>query len=131
MIWSKASAIALYCVACTVAAVALFTAMTVEGTQDNPSGEAGLYAPLVAFSVAVLFLIEVFDVGVWPSRRLRIAAVSLGSLASAYLWLADEAGVHPSDTKLIIDLSVVWIVAAVAASTLILVIILSNRGDEN
>ena len=131
MNWSKASAIALYCVACTVATVAFITAMTSEMTQDNPSGEAGLYAPLVALSVAVLFLVEAFDVGVWPSRRLRIVAVGLGSLASAYLWIADEAGVHPSDPKLIVDLLVVWIAVAVVASTLILAVILGNRGDEN
>ena len=129
--WLKTSSIVLYFVGSTVGIVAFITAMTTAATENNPAGVAGLYAPLIALSVASMFFVEAFGVGIWPSRRWRGAIVGVGSLASAYLWIADEAGIHPRDPKLLLDLSLVWIAASIISSTLILAVILSNRSSEN
>ena len=104
----KISSIVLYCVGSAVGILSFVTALTAVATPENPAGVAGLYAPLIALSVASMFLVEAFGVGIWPSRRWRGAIVGIGSLASAYLWIADEAGVHPRDPNLLLDLSLIW-----------------------
>ena len=127
----KISVIALYGTASIVALAAFVTALRSDITTENPAGEAGLYSPLIALSVAVLFFAENFVLDAWLPRRVRGTFVGVGSLASAYLWIADEAGIHPINLKLLADLSFVWIAAAIVVSIFMAAVFLRDRSNQN
>ena len=123
MNWREISVIAVYCVAGIVAVVAFYTALTTDGTDEDPAGVAGLYAPLIALSVATMIVAEAFRVSTHLFLWLRAIGIGVGSSLSAYLWMAEEAEVHPSDLGLLFDLSRVWIAAAIVSFALIPVVI--------
>ena len=54
--WREIAVVAVYCVATVVAGVAFYSALTTEGTDEGPAGVAGLFAPLIALSVAAMIV---------------------------------------------------------------------------
>ena len=131
----KISVIALYGTASIVALAAFVTALRSDITTENPAGEAGLYSPLIALSLLCrlpfLLFAENFVLDAWLPRRARGTFVGVGSLASAYLWIADEAGIHPSNLKLLADLSFIWIAAAIVVSIFMAAVFLRDRSNQN
>ena len=113
MNWREKLVLGVYGVAGTVAVIAFYTALTTDGTDENPAGEAGLYAPLIALSVAFMIVAEAFRLGTRLFVWLRAIGIGVGSSFSAYLWMAEEVEVHPSNLKLLFDLSIVWVLAAI------------------
>ncbi len=121
--WREISVIAVYCVASVVAVVAFYTALTTDGTDEDPAGVAGLFAPLIALSVAAMIVAEAFRVSANLFLWLRAIGIGFVSSLSAYLWMAEEAEIHPSNLKLLFDLSVVWVVAAIVSFVLMPILI--------
>ena len=119
MTWREISVVSVYCIASVVAVATFIAALRSEETVANPSGEAGLYAPVIALSVATMLLAEVFGVDSRISRRWRAVGIGIGSWLSAYLWMADGAKVHPSNLILLFDLSMLWILAAIVSFALV------------
>ncbi len=134
MNWREISVIAVYCAAGFVAIIAFYTALTTDGTKEDPAGVAGLYAPLIALSVASMVVAEAFRVSTRLFLWLRAIGIGVGSSLSAYLWMAEEAEVHPSNLNLLFDLSVVWVLAAIVSFVLmpfLIAVILSFRDSDN
>lgn len=129
MNWREISGVAVYCTASMVAGGAFVAALRSQVTEGNPSGEAGLYAPVIALSVAAMVFAEVFGVDSRISRRWRAICIGVGSLLCAYLGMADGAKVHPSNLKLLFDISVVWIIAAIASFALVILIVYRDSDD--
>ena len=82
------------------ATLAFIVPMITPSTEENPTGDAGLYAPVVALSVAAMILTQAVQSGGLRSRPVPGIFIGLGSMASAYLWIADEAGAHPLNPEL-------------------------------
>ena len=134
MNWREILGIGVYSTAIIVAAAAFIAAMRSHVTVDSPSGEAGLHAPVIALSVAAMVAAEVFGVGTGLFRWLRAIGIGIGSWLSAYLWMSEAAKVHPSDLRLLIDLSLVWILAGVLSLILmpiLIAVIVSYRESDN
>ena len=73
--------------------------------SENPSGDAGLAAALIALLAGSMAFIQAVS-HYKPSsthndvaNRVVMVLIALGLCASGYLWMAAEAGVHPSDRK--------------------------------
>ena len=62
--------------------------------------EAALNAPLVAFFVAVMILLNSTNLGGRSWMKFRRWCIGLGSMMSALLWMAHGLGVHPLDPQL-------------------------------
>ena len=123
MNWPEKLVLGVYCVAGTVAILAFYTALTTDGTDEDPAGVAGLYAPLIALSVAFMIVAEAFRLGTRLFVWLRAIGIGVGSSLSAYLWMADEAEVHPSNLKLLFDLSPVLGLGVIFTLLLMFIII--------
>ena len=71
-----------------------------NSTDEDPTGGAGSFAPLVALYAAMLVLLrgrvsEDASWGISPN-----VMIGIGSLFTAHLWLADAEGTHPLDPSL-------------------------------
>ena len=122
MNWREKLVIAVNCVACTVAIFVFVAALRTEGTDENPAGIAGMYAPLIALSVAIVAATGTFGIRHRLILRWRAISIGIGGLLSAYLWIAAEAKTHPSDLRLLSDLALLWGVAAVLSLGLVMVL---------
>lgn len=97
---------------------AFLTALWSVSTEERPSGDAALWAPVIAFCVALLYIFQFFELDGGGWRWTRGISMALGSMMSAILWIADGAGAHPTDVKLWSDFGVVWVFAGVVALVL-------------
>lgn len=99
-----------------VIAIAAFLApLVTPPTEDNPTADAGLFAPVIALCVAAMVLTQ----AAVQARGLKVRTVpnigiGIASMASAYLWIADEAETHPLDPELPVVLLALLIAAALA-----------------
>ncbi len=93
-----------------------------SASADYPAGSAGLFAPIIALSVAATVLLQAAIAKVRQLRRLPPAFVGLGSMASAYMWMADAADTHPMDPALSIPVLMLFGMAAAFVATAAIVI---------
>ena len=103
-----------------VAVAALFALLIpffTPPTDQDPTGGAGLIAPVVALCVAAMILTEAIKAGKLQIRRFPSIFIGLGSMGSAYLWMAAENNSHPRDPELPLALIILF---AAAALTLML-----------
>ena len=103
------------------------TPLTIEPTADDPAGQAGLYAALVALCTAGIVLAEAARES--KVRLLPKVCIGVGTLATAYLWIADEAGVHPMNPSLPGSILLLYLLAAVVFSIPMLLIITSGESN--
>lgn len=113
-----------------VAAVAFATPLFQESTEEDPSGGAGLYAPLIALCVAATLLLEALKPGEFRIRRIPSIFAALGGSASAYFWVADAAKTHPFSWELPLVLLVILGLAAFTTG-LALLFVLAEKQDSN
>lgn len=100
--------------AVAVAAIAALTIpLVTKPTEEDPTGGAGLYAPMVAFCVALYVISQAINTGGLHFQRVPAISIGIGSLLSAYLWMADGAGVHSLDPTLPIVVAVLLAWAAI------------------
>ena len=99
-----------------VAAVAALIAFVIPlfnaPTDEDPTGGAGLLAPVVALCVAAMILTEAIKAGELKIRRFPSIFISLGSMGSAYLWMAGENNSHPLDPELPVALAILFAIPA-------------------
>ncbi len=86
-----------YAVAGGVAFFAGLVAFVTQPTTDDPTAGAGFYGALIALCVVSVAGLETLRASDSLRRRLAVAGVEAGLVISAYLWLVEEAGTHPSD----------------------------------
>ena len=97
-----------------IIAVATFTAaLLTSPTNENPTGNPGLFAPIVALCTAAMILTQAVNGKGVKIQRFPGILIGIGSLASAYLWMAAEANIHPADPELLRTISIIWIAVAV------------------
>ena len=100
----------------TVAAVAAVIAFIIPllntPTDQDPAREAGLFAPVVALCVAAMILAESIKAGGLQVRRIPGIFIGLGSMGSAYLWMAEASDAHPRDLELPVTLVILFAIAA-------------------
>ena len=102
--------------AAVAAAIALLIPFLTAPTDQDPTGGAGPFAPIVALCVAAMILAEAVRGGGLQIRRMPSIFIGLGSMGSAYLWMAAESEVHPLDPELPLALAVLFAMAAVMVS---------------
>ena len=82
-------------------------------TDQAPDGGAGTFAPIVAVCVAAMIFAEAVRSEGLQIRWIPGICIGLGSLGSAYLWMAAENDAHPLDPELPVTLAVLFGIAAV------------------
>ena len=90
-----------------IAVLAFLVPLSVAPTEEDPTGGAGQSAPIVALCTAALLISRSRNIG-----GLLGVFIGIGSVASAYLWMAAEAGVRPFSLELPITLSILLGLAA-------------------
>ena len=90
-----------------IAVLAFLVPLSVAPTEEDPTGGAGQSAPIVALCTAALLISRSRNIG-----GLLGVLIGIGSVASAYLWMAAEAGVHPFSLELPVTLSILLGLAA-------------------
>ena len=116
-----------YIVSVILGIVTFVASMTTEPTANDPAGQAGLYAALVALCTAGIVLAEAARES--KVRPLPKVCIGVGTLATAYLWIADEAGVHPMNLSLPGSILLLYLLAAVVFSIPMLLIITSGASN--
>ena len=100
-------------VAAVATAIAFLIPFLNAPTDQDPTGGAGPFAPIVALCVAAMILAEAAKGEGLQIRRLPSTFIGLGSMGSAYLWMAAEGDVHPLDPELPVALAILFAMAAV------------------
>lgn len=108
----RAIAVWWYSIAALIAFAAFLVPLTTAPTDDDPTGGAGSFAPVIALCTAAILLAEAVNAKGQQFRRIPSVFIGIGSMASAYLWIAAEAGVHPANPALLGAISLLWVVAA-------------------
>ena len=94
------------------ALIAFMVPFLTPPTDQDPTGGAGLFAPVVALCVAAMILTEAMKAGRLKIRRIPSIFIGLGSMGSAYLWMAAESDAHPLDPELPLALIILFAMAA-------------------
>ena len=113
-----------------IAAAAFAAPLFEASTKEDPSGGAGISAPIVALCAAAILLSEALNAGELRIRRIPSMFVAIGGLASAYLWVSDAAKTHPTNPELPLVLAVILGSAAVATIAVPL-FVLTTKQDSN
>ena len=111
-----------------VLAVLFFVgALFAEPIEDDPTGEAGLSAAFIALCVAGIVMMKIRG----KRRRLSKLMLGIGALASAYLWVAGESGIHPKNPELLASISILLIIGAIVAIGIPVVALLVERASSD
>ena len=94
------------------AALAFMVPILTAPTDQDPTGGAGLFAPVVALCVAAMILTEAIKAERLQIRWVPSIFIGLGSMGSAYLWMAAESDAHPLDPELPLALIILFAAAA-------------------
>ena len=98
-------------VAAVAALIAFMVPFLIAPTDQDPTGGAGLLAPVVALCVAAMILTEAIKAGGLKIRRIPSISIGLGGIGSAYLWMAAESNAHPLDPELPLALAILFAMA--------------------
>ena len=119
-------------IAAVAAAIAFLIPFLNAPTDQDPTGSAGPFAPIVALCVAAMILAEAVKGGGLQIRRIPSVFIGLGSMGSAYLWMAAESGTHPLDPELPVALAILFALAAlILAFSLFTLGISRSRGQSS
>ena len=99
-------------VAAAAAAIAFLIPFLNAPTDQDPTGGAEPFAPIVALCVAAMILAEAVKGQGLQIRRMPSIFIGLGSMGSAYLWMAAGSDAHPLDPKLPVTLAILFAMAA-------------------
>ena len=105
-----------------------FVVPFLSSVQDDPTNEAGIYAALVALSMAGLIFSESVRWGRPSIRRIRRPAIAACAIGSSYLWLVGETVSDPTKPDLPLAILLVWALSLAAVAIPILVIITNTSG---
>ncbi len=77
-----------HCIMAAIAIAAFAVPMLTRPTEENPTADAGLFAPVIALCTAAIFFAQAVNTGGLRIRRTPGIFIGVGSMASAYLWIA-------------------------------------------
>ena len=97
-----------YAVAGGVAFFSGLTAFIEQPPAGDPTAGPGFYGALIALCVTSIAVLERLRSSASLRQMLVAAGVGAGLILSAYLWMADEAGAHPSNVEFLAALGLVW-----------------------
>ena len=123
---SAAASSRLHWVMLAMAGIAIFTAVFTPATEEDPAGFAGISAPIVALCTATIALTHAVNGGVRIGRTKGIL-IALGSVISAYLWMADAADAH----LLSLDVPIILLIIFALATLFVLVATLGSQEDNS
>ena len=108
-----------------MALAVVVTAFSGAGVDAKPSEDSAIQAPTVALTVAAMLILNAVngDAG-W--RRIRVAFIGVGSVLTAWFWLAHDAAVHPADFSLLFGFGLFGIVALIAAVLIVAFVLLAD-----
>ena len=92
---ARVIALVWYAMVGIVTIAAFLVPLLTPPTQDNPTADAGLYAPILALSAGALAIAQALRPGGLRFAQAPGIGAGIASLGSAYLWIADAAGTHP------------------------------------
>ena len=101
-----------YVAAAASAAISFSIPLLTTPTDQDPTGGAGKFAPLVAICVAAMVLTEAVNARGLQIRKITGIFIALGSMASAYLWMADAGEIHPREPVLLGTLALLFFMGA-------------------
>ena len=104
MNWHRIIASWWYGIAAAAATFAFVLPLLTAPTDEVPTGNAGVFAPMVALFTAAIIFAEAVNGRALQPRRIPSFCIGIGSMASAYLWIAGEAGIHPANPTLLTPL---------------------------
>ena len=107
-----------------------FATPFLTSSPDDPTGEAGIYAALVALCMAGLIFSESVRWTGPLTHRFRRPAIALCAIGSSYLWLVDETGSDPTRFDLPTAILVVWLMALVAIAIPFIVVVSRPRNQS-
>ena len=116
-----------------VVIAAFWAALSATPMDDDPTGGAGTFAPIIALCTAAMWLSEsVFARNSKGPRPIPSVLMAGGMLASAYLWMASEAETHPLDPTLATQLVILAIASGIATISIPLMLLgnLRRNSDE-
>ena len=111
--------------------IAILATTFSASTADNPAGLAGVYAPLVALCTASIAFTQVIHPGGQRQRNVARIAIGLGSIVSAYLWLASESELHPTSLELLRGMGLVILVTATLTVVVPIGMLLSRSHSQD
>ena len=120
-----------YVVAAASAAISFSIPMMTTATEQDPTGGAGIFAPLVAICVAAMVLAEAVNARGLQIRKWPGILIAIGSMASAYLWMADAGETHPREPILLGTLALLFIMGAILAVPVIALFVNSQPNDKS
>ena len=114
----------------SVLALLAFVAPLVETiTPDNPTGGAGVYAPIIALCTAAMAILE----SVVTEEQGRIISkifIAVGALASSYLWIAEGAKMHPFEPTLSLQLLLLFGLTGLLTVAIPLWVVIGKAGQS-
>lgn len=98
-------ALTVYCI------LVVIVALSSERTMENPTGNAGVHAAMMALGVgAIAFTRAVTNIQRSnPLDQALNFVMGLGLVIGAYFWISSEEGVHPTDQGLLAAFLSIWI----------------------
>ena len=116
-----------YVVCGCFAGLVFLNAMLTHGSHENPAAVAGWSAAMLAMCVGAIALAEAAYRQGQPVRRAPGVFLGVVAIAGAYLWIADEVGVHPADPMLFGAVGVLWIAVAVFAFAVSMILLIARN----
>ena len=112
-----------YAVAGLLAVISLIAAFLEEPATASPAADSGFYAAFIVLCVTSIAVLESLRSSDSLRKRFVAAGVGIGVTASAYLWLADEADVHPTSLEFLGSMAIVWLAGAALVFGFFLVVL--------
>lgn len=123
---TKTIAVVWYAAIGSVATAAFLAPLLTPPTQENPTADAGLYAPILALCAGALAIAQALRPGGLRFAQAPGVGAGIASLGSAYLWIADAAETHPREPAFPAMLWLLLSITVLAAAG----IFLTRRNDR-
>ena len=103
---------------------------TIAAAVLDTTRESVIYAPLLALCTATLIMTRYAIPGGPIRRRIEGISIGIGSIGSAYLWIASDLGVHPTSLELLQTLGFVVFLVATLAFIIPMIVWISKSGSD-
>ena len=102
----------IYWLPAIMGAISFAVPMMVPATESRPAAHAGSFGAIVALCTAAILVFEALRGESIKFRRTPSVLIGVGSMLSAYLFLASEANAHPTDPS--VSLPLLWLLVLAA-----------------
>ena len=103
---------------------------TVVASVEGPAESAEVLAPVLALCTALLLFTRYVSPGGRIRRRIADISIGLGSIGTAYLWMASALKVHPISLELVGTLAFLIFLVAVLALIFPMAVWIAQSGSD-